>query len=117
MSGPRSRRTPLDLPAMAANEAWSIWPAPGTVRSITYLGMAALSPWLGAPSGSTWRIRIAGCRVMGYSPDTRESAIRTLGSCHGGGRCPTDRGHGGHVLGHRPGFRATTRAHAALGAH
>src|SRR4051794_27721701 len=68
MSGPRSRRTPLDLPAMAASASSSIWPAPGTVRSIMYLGMSSShrswSPWV-APGDN---LRTEGAAVMRHLP-------------------------------------------------
>src|SRR4051794_9848029 len=75
MSGPRSRRTLLDASARCWRSSAVIWPAPGTVRSITYWGMSYL---LGFGPGVSGRNLESGARtVMGRSPhgDLYHSAV------------------------------------------
>src|SRR6476620_5888231 len=68
MSGPRWRRTPFDLLAMAARATASIWPAPGTVRSIMYFGIWLSSFTRGAVVAPGGNLRTPGPANMRHSP-------------------------------------------------
>src|SRR5690348_14822568 len=77
MSGPRSCSTPFDFAEIAANAASSIWPAPGTVRSIRNLGIGVsfwsdcryVVPTVRTPSGA----------VMGRSPQVTSPSVADSG--------------------------------------
>src|SRR6476660_7457593 len=114
MSGPRSRRTLFDASDRAASAVASIWPAPGTVRSMRYLCIGISVPFVvqRAVLATPRTLWIRSGVVMRYSPHIGPS----YDPCHGRFRSSALRPAGLDVARHRPRLRAAVRAHAAIGA-
>src|SRR3954462_7006245 len=75
MSGPSARRTSLECAAMDASAAASIWPAPGTVRSMTNFGM--VGSFVGTRRAGTTKRRGTTGGVNGAFASSRGARVGT----------------------------------------